>query len=153
MVLAAGDRVKFYTSSNLIDWAHTSDFGQLEGAHGGVWECPDLFELPDDGSYDSKKWVLVVSVGNGAPSGGSGTQYFVGDFNGGTFSNHYPAAPAKWVDYGRDNYAGVTFSDIPGRDGRRIFIHNMFVRQSEPHFLGGDGPGDRHDFPGKSFQP
>lgn len=65
MVLAAGDRVKFYTSSNLIDWAHTSDFGQLEGAHGGVWECPDLFELPDDGSYDSKKWVLVVSVGNG----------------------------------------------------------------------------------------
>lgn len=122
MVLAVGDRVMFYTSPNLIDWQFSSQFGELEGAHGGVWECPDLFPLNVDGNPNEEMWVLLVSVGSGAPNGGSGTQYFIGSFDGETFTNHLPAAAVKWVDYGLDNYAGVTFSDIPTRDGRRIFM-------------------------------
>jgi fructan beta-fructosidase len=119
MVLAAGDRVLFYTSPNLIDWKLTSQFGELEGSHGGVWECPDLFPLPVDGNPAKERWVLLVSVGNGAPNGGSGTQYFIGDFNGETFTNHYPATKVNWIDYGKDNYAGVTYSGI---HDRRIFM-------------------------------
>jgi fructan beta-fructosidase len=122
MVLAAGDRVLFYTSLNLIDWHLASQFGELEGAHGGVWECPDLFPLCVDGSPDTTLWVLLVSVGSGAPNGGSGTQYFIGGFDGETFTNHLPARAVNWVDYGLDNYAGVTFSDVPKSDSRRIFI-------------------------------
>ena len=115
LVLAAGDRVMFYNSQNLIDWTFTSQFGELEGAHGGVWECPDLFPLQVDGDPELEMWVLLVSVGSGAPAGSSGTQYFIGNFDGQTFGNHSPASTIKWLDYGSDNYAGVTFSDIPER--------------------------------------
>ncbi len=121
MVFAAGDRLKFYTSPNLIDWQFASDFGMQEGAHGGVWECPDIFKLKVEGE-DREKWVLLLSINPGGPNGGSGTQYFVGDFDGKKFTNnHYPERTA-WLDYGRDNYAGVTWSDIPKKDGRRLFI-------------------------------
>ena len=122
MVLATGDRISIYTSPNLTEWRYASDFGALFGAHGGVWECPDLFPLPVDGNPAQEKWVLLVSVGNGAPSGGSGTQYFVGEFDGECFTSHYPAAMVSWIDYGKDNYAGVSFSDIPDEDGRQIFM-------------------------------
>jgi fructan beta-fructosidase len=122
MVLAAGDRVMLYISPNLINWAQTSEFGALEGAHGGVWECPDLFPLNLDGEPDQEYWVLIVSVGSGAPNGGSGTQYFIGQFDGETFTNLLPATAVRWLDFGTDNYAGVTYSDIPKRDGRRILI-------------------------------
>jgi fructan beta-fructosidase len=122
MVLAAGDKVMLYTSPNLIDWRFSSQFGELEGAHGGVWECPDLFPLKVDGDPRAELWVLLVSVGRGAPNGGSGTQYFVGSFDGKTFTNHHPATTVNWIDYGVDNYAGVTFSDIPEQDGRRILV-------------------------------
>jgi len=119
MVLAAGDRIMFYTSNNLIEWWKTSEFGPLEGAHGGVWECPDLFPLPLDGDAAKVMWVLLVSVLNGAPNGGSGTQYFIGDFDGEIFANYFPAEVENWVDFGKDNYAGVTFSGI---QDRRIFM-------------------------------
>lgn len=120
MTLAAGDRVKIYTSTNLKNWTFASDFGATQGNHGGVWECPDLFPLNVDGGATTK-WVMVVS-NSGAPAGGSGWQYFVGTFNGTTFINDNPAATTLWGNYGSDDYAGVTFSDIPAADGRRIMI-------------------------------
>jgi fructan beta-fructosidase len=122
MVLAAGDRVRLYTSPNLIDWRLASEFGQLEGAHAGVWECPDLFPLKLDDDPAQEIWALLVSVGSGAPSGGSGTQYFLGSFDGEVFSNQYPAGQIHWLDYGKDNYAGVTFYGVPEEANRRIFI-------------------------------
>ncbi len=122
MVLAAADRVMIYTSPNLIDWQFASHFGEFDGAHSGVWECPDLFPLYRDGDPKEEQWVLLVSVGSGAPNGGSGTQYFIGDFDGEIFTNHSPARSVNWIDYGLDNYAGVTFSDVPKADGRRIFV-------------------------------
>ncbi|PTQ07460.1 glycosyl hydrolase family 32 [Sphingomonas oleivorans] len=119
MVLAAHDMIKFYRSDNLINWEYCSDFGQDVGSHGGVWECPDLFplDLPDAGG---QKWILIVSLNPGAPNGGSGTQYFIGDFDGRSF--HCDLPETLWMDYGPDNYAGVTWSDVPEQDGRRILI-------------------------------
>jgi fructan beta-fructosidase len=124
LALVAGDRVMIYTSSDLISWTHASDFGALDGSHSGVWECPDLFPLVVDGTNGKTHWVLLVSVGPGSsPNGGSGgVQYFVGGFDGSTFSNHGAPEESRWLDYGRDNYAAVTFSDIPPHDGRRILM-------------------------------
>lgn len=85
MALAVKDRIEFYSSPNLLDWSFESDFGIRTGAHGGVWECPDLFRLPVGGTQESQ-WVLMVSLNPGSPSGGSGTQYFLGDFDGSTFT-------------------------------------------------------------------
>ncbi len=127
MTLAAQDHITFYGSQNLIDWTHLSDFGYELGGHGGVWECPDMFPLAVSDS-DSTKWVLLVSINPGAPNGGSGTQYFVGDFNGKKFTpdpsfvGDVEDGRGVWLDYGRDNYAGVTWSDIPETDGRRLFL-------------------------------
>lgn len=117
MALVAGDHAKFYSSDNLKEWDLLSEFGKDKGAHGGVWECPDLFKLKVDES-EEEKWVLLISINPGAPNGGSGTQYFVGDFNGTTFTTDQEQT--KWLDYGMDNYAGVTYNNVP--DGRRIFI-------------------------------
>lgn len=117
LTLVAGDHAKFYSSKNLKDWTYLSDFGKSQGAHGGVWECPDLFPLQIEGS-DEEKWVLIISINPGAPNGGSGTQYFVGDFDGTTFTSNQKNP--KWLDYGTDNYAGVTYNNVPGEE--RIFI-------------------------------
>jgi fructan beta-fructosidase len=129
MVLAAGQKIMFYSSSNLKDWKLETDFGNGIGAHEGVWECPDFFPMKVQGT-DEIKWVLFVSVGLGGPNGGSATQYFVGDFDGKQFkidpsfekdlinSEH----KSMWIDYGRDNYAGVTWANIPDTDGRKLFL-------------------------------
>ncbi|MCL6267643.1 glycoside hydrolase family 32 protein [Flagellimonas myxillae] len=117
MALVAGDHAKFYSSPNLKDWTHISDFGKTHGAHGGVWECPDLFQLQVEGS-DEQQWVLIISINPGAPNGGSGTQYFIGDFDGVKFTTDQKEP--KWLDYGTDNYAGVTYNNTP--NGERIFI-------------------------------
>jgi len=117
LTLVAGDHAKFYKSTNLKDWTLLSEFGKTQGAHGGVWECPDLFELPVAGSQE-KKWVLLISMNPGAPNGGSGTQYFVGDFDGTSFTTDQ--TNARWIDQGRDNYAGVTFNNMPNDE--RVFI-------------------------------
>jgi len=119
MVFAAQDRIMFYSSDDLINWSLESQFGEDTGAHGGVWECPDLFPLDVDGE---EKWVLLVSINPGGPNGGSATQYFVGEFDGKRFQNENPGTEPLWIDYGKDNYAGVTWSDIPEQDGRRIFL-------------------------------
>lgn len=122
MVLVAGDRVQFYRSVNLREWSLTSEFGSQEGSHDGVWECPDLFELPLD-KGECSKWVLIVSIGdNPASPEGSRTQYFIGEFDGETFINDNPVDHVLWLDHGRDNYAGVTWSDMPEQDGRRVMI-------------------------------
>lgn len=127
LVLAAYDHVKFYKSKNLKDWQHLSDWGIKYGSHEGVWECPDLFPMKIEDSNETK-WVLLVSINPGAPSGGSGTQYFVGDFDGETFTIdpffalETVKGTALWLDYGADNYAGVTWSNIPSLDGRILFL-------------------------------
>ena len=110
MSLAAGDRAEFYGSRNLKDWQLLGEFGKDQGAHGGVWECPDLFPLKVEGSSE-EKWVLLISINPGAPNGGSGTQYFIGDFDGKTFTTDQ--TKDLWIDWGTDNYAGVTFSNAP----------------------------------------
>ncbi len=121
LVLAAGDHIRIYLSSNLKEWSFASQFGKDEGSHDGVWECPDLFELPVDGDEEYKKWVLIVSLGdNPNIPEGSRTQYFIGDFDGETYSNDHSKDTILWLDHGRDNYAGVTWSDMT--DGRRVFI-------------------------------
>ncbi|KAA3623903.1 MAG: glycoside hydrolase family 32 protein, partial [Flavobacterium sp.] len=117
LVLVAGDHAKFYISDNLKDWTLLSEFGKNKGAHGGVWECPDLFKLKIEETGE-EKWVLLISINPGAPNGGSGTQYFVGEFDGRSFVTDQ--ADTKWLDYGMDNYAGVTYNNVPS--GERIFI-------------------------------
>lgn len=117
-------KVRFYSSANLKDWKHLSDFGPA-GSTEGIWECPDLFPLSLE---NQRRWVLLVNVGSGAPAGGSGCQYFVGDFDGKEFKvdPSYPKAtvaePALWLDRGPDCYAAVTWSDVPAKDGRRIAL-------------------------------
>ncbi len=126
MVFASQDRVRFYASPDLKDWTYLSDFGADAANHDGVWECPDFFPLAVDGGRDTA-WVLVQSINPGGANGGSGTFYFTGDWDGARFvPRAEPAYPytdsVKWLDYGRDNYAGVTWSDVPASDGRRLFL-------------------------------
>ncbi|GGF30219.1 glycoside hydrolase family 32 protein [Echinicola rosea] len=118
MTLAVKDKISFYSSPNLIDWTHQSDFNPEWAAYGGVWECPDLFPLKT--SDGEEKWVLLVSINPGGPNGGSATQYFTGNFDGQRFTAE--GQKVKWLDYGADDYAGVTWSNIPQKDGRRLFI-------------------------------
>jgi len=119
LIMAVNDRVHLYSSPDLKRWTFESEFGTTSGAHGGVWECPDLFPLKIEGT-DVTKWVMLVSINPGGPNGGSATQYFTGNFDGHTFVPDDTAV--KWLDWGRDNYAGVTWSNIPATDGRRLFI-------------------------------
>ena len=119
MILAVQDRVHLYSSPNLLSWKFESEFGRGIGAHGGVWECPDLFPLKVEGS-DVSKWVMLVNINPGGPNGGSANQYFTGEFDGKTFTPD--ETNEKWVDWGRDNYAGVTWSNVPETDGHRLFI-------------------------------
>lgn len=114
MTLATMDRVTFYSSPDLKNWQKQSEFGKAIGAHGGVWECPDLFPLDYNGE---KIWVLLVSINPGGPNGGSATQYFTGTFDGQIFTPH--ATDTRWIDYGPDNYAGITWSNT---GPRKIFM-------------------------------
>jgi len=120
MTLAVTDHIEFYGSPDLKAWTKLSDFGRNDGDHGGVWECPDLFRLVDQN--EESRYVLLVSINPGAPNGGSGTQYFIGDFDGKKFTSDTSPRNAGWIDYGTDNYAGVTWSGIESGDRRRVFI-------------------------------
>lgn len=119
MVLAVGQEVQFFSSPNLKDWTKTGSFGGGYGSHGGVWECPDLMPLKVIGS-DRQKWVLLCNINPGGPFGGSATQYFVGNFDGKTFHCSQPADTSRWMDYGKDHYATVTWSNVP--KGRKIAL-------------------------------
>lgn len=118
MMLAVGQEIQIYSSPNLKDWKKESSFGTMQGAHGGVWECPDLVEVPVEGTKE-KKWVLICNINPGGPFGGSATQYFVGHFDGKVFVNESPTL-TKWMDWGKDNYATVTWSNAPA--GRCIAL-------------------------------
>jgi len=120
MSLAAGNSVEFFTSPDLKNWEQSGTFGG--GDHGstvGVWETPDLFKLTV-ASTNQSRWVLTVGVGNGGPAGGSGTQYFIGDFDGRTFVSENPKETVLWADHGADYYAPQSWSNEPG--GRRIML-------------------------------
>lgn len=118
MMLAVGQHMEIYSSVNLKEWKKESEFGAMQGAHGGVWECPDLVEIPVEGTRE-KKWVLICNLNLGGPFGGSAAQYFVGSFDGKKFVNESPTQ-TKWMDWGKDNYATVTWNNAP--DGRCIAL-------------------------------
>ena len=117
LILAVGQEMRFYSSSNLKDWTYESAFGQEYGCHDGVWECPDLMKLPVRGT-DKQKWMLICNINPGGPFGGSATQYFVGEFDGHKFTCEHK--DTRWMDYGKDHYATVTFDNAP--DGRKIAL-------------------------------
>jgi fructan beta-fructosidase len=140
--LSKEQKVRFYGSPNLKQWELLSEFGPAGVAGADVlWECPDLFELPVDEQSGNqkragnKKWVLIVNINPGGVAGGSGGQYFLGSFDGRIFSNDNPPDTRLFLDYGKDFYAAVTFSDIPKSDGRRILLgwmSNWEYAQKEP---------------------
>ncbi|MGM0460424.1 MAG: glycoside hydrolase family 32 protein [Bacteroidota bacterium] len=123
VALPAQHKVQFYASENLINWEYLSDFGPA-GATGGIWECPDLFPIAVDGDPDNIKWVLHVDMNPGAIAGGSGSQFFVGNWNGKTFTADESASDDDviWGDYGTDYYAAISWNNIPEEDGRRIML-------------------------------
>ncbi|WP_077216141.1 glycoside hydrolase family 32 protein [Bacillus kwashiorkori] len=122
MAVSTNQSVTFYNSNNLIDWQFQSQFGDNEGSHVAVWECPDLFQLPVDGDKKNQKWVLHVSVGDNNITNGSTAQYFIGEFDGKTFINDNSSETVLITDFGQDFYAAQTFSDIPKKGGRRIWL-------------------------------
>jgi sucrose-6-phosphate hydrolase SacC (GH32 family) len=133
-VLPDQHKVRFFGSPDLKRWEALSDFGPA-GATGGVWECPDLFPLPVDGDARAERWVLDVDLNPGGLMGGSGGQYFVGTFDGTRFVNDNPPETTLWVDYGKDFYASLSFSDIPASDGRRLWMgwmSNWLYANEEP---------------------
>lgn len=119
MILAAGQEMQIYSSANLKDWKYESSFGHEYGNHGGVWECPDLMKMKVRGT-DKEKWMLICNINPGGPFGGSATQYFIGQFDGHKFTCEDEPGETKWMDYGKDHYATVTFDNAP--DGRRVAI-------------------------------
>ena len=119
MILAAGQHMEIYTSDNLKDWKLESSFGETYGNHGGVWECPDLMKMKVRGT-NKEKWMLICNINPGGPFGGSATQYFIGNFDGHKFTCESKPEVTKWMDYGKDHYATVTFDNAP--EGRRVAI-------------------------------
>ena len=113
MMLAVGQEMQIWSSANLKDWQKESSFGSEYGNHGGVWECPDMLKIED-------KWVLICNINPGGPFGGSATQYFIGDFDGKKFTCESMPKVTKWLDYGKDHYATVSFSNAP--EGRTVVM-------------------------------
>ena len=119
MILAAGQEMQIYSSANLKDWKYESSFGHEYGNHGGVWECPDLMKMKVRGT-EKEKWMLICNINPGGPFGGSAAQYFIGQFDGHKFTCEDEPSETKWMDYGKDHYATITFDNAP--DGRRCAI-------------------------------
>lgn len=119
MILAVGQEMQIFSSPDLKAWKYESSFGKEYGNHGGVWECPDLFELNGKNAEDNK-WVLLCNINPGGPFGGSATQYFIGDFDGHRFTCESKPKVTKWLDYGKDHYATVSFYNAP--DNRRVVL-------------------------------
>lgn len=120
MVVSGGDHIRFFTSTNLLDWTLTDNFGYGDYVRGGVWECPDLFQLQVDPT-GQRKWVLMISTGANPKTKGSDAEYFIGDLTPeGKFVNDNPAGKVLRTDFGKEFYASMSFSDMP--DGRRIML-------------------------------
>ena len=115
MIVSADKEMRFYSSPNLRDWTYVSAFGQGYGAQPNQFECPDFFQLPVDGNPNKKKWVMIVNINPGCLFGGSATEYFIGDFDGKNFVCDSKPSVAKFLDYGKDHYATVTFSGVQDR--------------------------------------
>jgi levanase/fructan beta-fructosidase len=113
LILAVGQEMRIYSSPDLKKWKYESSFGKEYGNHGGVWECPDLFKI-------GEKWVLICNINPGGPFGGSATQYFVGQFDGKQFMCESKPEVTKWLDFGKDHYATVSFYNAP--DNRRVVL-------------------------------
>jgi fructan beta-fructosidase len=122
VVKAAESKVMLFGSPNLREWTLLSEFGPA-GARRVTWECPDLFELPVEGDpAGATRWVLKVDINPGAIQGGSGSQYFVGTFDGTAFASENPPDQVLWTDHGKDFYAAQSWSDVPAADGRRVWV-------------------------------
>ena len=119
LILAAGQEMRIYSSKDLKEWKYESSFGKEYGNHSGVWECPDLFEIKDE-TLNIKKWVLLCNINPGGPFGGSATQYFIGQFDGHKFTCESMPKVTKWLDYGKDHYATVSFYNAP--ENRRVVL-------------------------------
>jgi sucrose-6-phosphate hydrolase SacC (GH32 family) len=113
-------KIRFYSSLNLKNWSWLSDFGPA-GATGGQWECPEIFQPPTEGESGGSHWVLKVGLNPGARQGGSGEQYFIGQFDGTRFTNENPVSTTLWTDYGKDCYCALTFNNLPV-DQRPVMI-------------------------------
>ena len=127
VIISAFNEMQFFRSTNLRDWEYVSAFGDGYGAHPRMFECPDFFPLNLESSQPQnpttsqpQKWVMIVNVNPGCWFGGSASEYFVGDFDGKTFTCDSKKEVVKWLDYGKDHYAAVTFSNEP--KGRIISI-------------------------------
>ena len=132
MLVAAMNMILFYTSPDLKTWTPSGEFGPGYGSTYGVWETPELQELPLDGGPQTR-WVLTVGVGSGGPAGGSGVQYFIGDFDGQKFTSPAPPRTVLWADYGADFYAAQAWNDAP--DGRVVWLgwmNNWAYAQNTP---------------------
>lgn len=115
-VLADERKVRLWGSADLKTWETLSDFGPM-GSIQGVWECPELMQVPFADDPKDSRWILKVDVNEGAPFGGSGGQYFVGQFDGKTFTpeERKPDASPLWIDHGKDFYASQAWNDAPGK--------------------------------------
>ena len=114
MIVSADKETRFYKSKNLKKWEYVSAFGNGMGQQPCQYECPDFFQLPVNGDPNNMKWVMIMNINPGCLFGGSATEYFVGDFDGKNFTCT-DAHEAKWMDYGKDHYATVTFSNTGNR--------------------------------------
>ena len=115
MIVSADKETRFYKSKNLKKWDYVSAFGKGMGQQPCQYECPDFFQLPVNGDEKNKKWVMTMNINPGCWFGGSATEYFVGDFDGKNFTCP-DANEVKWLDWGKDHYATVTFSNT----GKRV---------------------------------
>jgi fructan beta-fructosidase len=135
-VLADERTLVILDSPDLKHWTKRSTFGPA-GDTAGQWECPDLFELPVEGSGE-KKWVLIINRNPGAPAGGTGVRYLIGKFDGTIFTSEVPDTPALWADWGKDFYATNTWKDVPVSNGRHLWIgwfSNWKYANTEPTVL------------------
>ena len=115
MIVSADKEMRFYASDNMKDWTYLSSFGKGYGVQPNQFECPDFIQLPVDGNEQNKKWVMIVNINPGCLFGGSATEYFVGDFDGTTFTCDTKPEVTKWLDFGKDHYATVCFSNTGER--------------------------------------
>ena len=115
MIVSADKNMRFYSSTDLKQWEYLSQFGEGYGVQPNQFECPDFIQLPVDGNKDNMKWVMIVNINPGCPFGGSATEYFIGDFDGKEFKCDTDKSVTKWLDFGKDHYATVCFSNTGDR--------------------------------------
>jgi fructan beta-fructosidase len=135
-VLADHRKALFFDSIDLRHWNKLSEFGPA-GDDAGQWECPDLLELPLEGTKETR-WVLIINRNPGAPAGGTGVRYLIGHFDGTTFTEKESAGKTLWADYGKDFYATNLFNDMPNGDPRKVWIgwiSNWQYAKDEPTVL------------------